>query len=174
MSAPKDLLSEALADDTLPEPVRRALSSGKHLERITLDAEGRWWHEGDPIDHPRIADLFHRSIERTPGGTFVLHIPPFTYPIEVRDTPYFVRQVTIAADATPPVHLRLSDGSEEALDLHSLRYVPERGFYCRVKAGAFAAHFCRPAYYALAEYVQEEGSRYSLVLGKEHIPIAVE
>lgn len=164
-----------LADTTLPEPVRRALLSGMPLERITLDDEGRWWHEGDPIDNPRIADLFHRSIERTAGGTYVLHIAPFTYPIEVKDTPYFVRY--FALDGETP-RIRLSDGSEEVLDVKSLRYVAGRGFYCQVKSndkgGTFSARFNRPAYYALAEHLEEDGGGYVLVLGNTRTVIAGE
>jgi hypothetical protein len=151
-----------LADATLPEPVRKALLSGMPLERITLDAEGRWWHEGDPIDNPRIVELFNRSIERTTGGTYVLHIAPFTYPIEVKDTAYFVRRVDLMGDGA---RLLLSDGSEEPLDVASLRSVQGRGFYCTVKGGAFAARFSRPAYYALAEHIEESAEGFELVLG---------
>lgn len=157
-----DFTAAVLADTTLPEPVRKALLSGLALERITLDAEGRWWHEGDAIDNPRIVDLFNRSIERTTGGTYVLHIAPFTYPIEVKDTPYFVRHIELADGG---VRLQLSDGSEELLDLKSLRSVTGRGFYCAVKNGAFSARFSRPAYYALAEHIEEVDGRFTLVLG---------
>jgi hypothetical protein len=160
-----------LADATLPEPVRRALLSGLPLERITLDAEGRWWHEGDPIDNPRIAELFHRSIERTPGGTYVLHIAPFTYPIEVKDTPYFVRRCEVQGQTA---RIYLSDGSDEQLEPKSLRYAADRGFYCAVKGGKFGARFNRPAYYALAEHVEEAGGSYVLSLGNTRTAIAAE
>src|SRR5262249_54219889 len=138
------------------------------IERITLDAEGRWWHEGDPIDNPRIVELFTRSIERTPGGTFVLHVGPFVYPIEVKDTPYLVRRVALLP-AEGAARIALSDGSEEPSDLASLRYVPGRGFSCRVKGGTFEARFSRPAYYALADCVQEDAAGELLVLGKTQI-----
>jgi uncharacterized protein len=151
-----------LADTTLPEPVRKALLAGMPLERITLDGEGRWWHEGDPIDNPRIVELFNRSIERTAGGTYVLHIAPFTYPIEVKDTPYFVRRVELVDDGA---RLMLSDGSEEPLDVPSLRASVGRGFCCAVKGGAFSARFGRPAYYTLAEHVEEVDGRFTLILG---------
>ena len=162
-----------VADSTLPEPVRRALLAGMPLERITLDEEGRWWHEGDPIDNPRIVELFNRSIERTTGGTYVLHIAPFTYPIEVKDTPFFVRRCELQGDAA---RLHLSDGSDEPLEVSSLRYVPDRGFYCAVKNGSHKARFTRPAYYALAEHIETEDAsgRYVLVLGNTRTSIAAE
>lgn len=138
-----------------------------------MDAEGRFFYEGDPVDNPRISALFHRSIERTPGGTFLLHVGPFTYPIEVRDTPYFVHKVTVEKK-TSQVHIELSDGSAEELDIESLRYVKDRGFYCRVKNGTFSARFSRPAYYTLAEFVEEEGEDAVLVLGPRRSVIATE
>lgn len=164
-TAPRDLRAEALADSTLPEPVRRALASGMKLERITLDSEGRWFHEGGPIEHPRIVELFNRSIERTPGGTFVLHVAPFTYPIEVLDAPLQVQRLEIVGEPPESVKLGLSDGSEETLDPQTLRYVPERGFYCQVKNGLMTARFSRPAYYQLAEHVDEEDGTHTLRLG---------
>lgn len=166
-----DFTAAVLADTTLPEPVRKALLSGLSLERITLDAEGRWWHEGDPIDNPRIVELFNRSIERTAGGTYVLHIAPYTYPIEVEDTPYFVRRIELAGDT---VRLYLSDGSDEKLDVSSLRSRAGRGFYCAVKGGAFAARFSRPAYYALAEHVEESSGGFTLILGSSRTVIREE
>lgn len=168
---PRDLREEALADPTLPEPVRRALASGLKLERITLDSEGRWFHEGGPIEHPRIVELFNRSIERTPGGTFVLHVAPYTYPIEVEDAPLQVRRVELTGNPPAAVQLFLSDGSEEPLDPATLRYVPERGFYCQVKGGRFTARFSRPAYYALAEHVDEENGAHILRLGPTSTPL---
>lgn len=171
----EDLVAAALADETLPGPVRQALLSGHRLERITLDADGRWRHEGEPIDNPRIAELFHRSIERTPGGTYLLRVGPFAYPVEVEDAPYFVRRAMISDDPSEPVPVRLwlSDGSEEPLDLASLRYVPGRGFYCRIerRGQAFGARFSRPAYYALADYIEEDGDGYALVLGSRRIAV---
>ena len=171
----QDWKAAILADATLPEPVRKALLAGMPLERITLDADGRFWHEGDPIDNPRIAALFHRSIERTPGGTYVLHIPPFTYPIEVKDTPYFVTRVEVAGDGA---HILLSDGTTEELDAQSLRYVAGRGFSCTVKRdsknGPLSARFSRPAYYALADNIEETAAGFVLILGNTRTVIQQE
>lgn len=171
MSNFQNLVDEVLADSTLPAPLRQALQLGQALERITLDEEGRWWHEDALIESPRIVELFHRSITRTPGGTYLLHVPPFSYPITVKDAPFIVRRITISPNETPPVRIFLSDGSEEPLDLSSLRYVPGRGFYCRVKGGTFDAHFCRPAYYSLAEYLEEGPFGYRLCIGNTSVPL---
>ncbi|MBW2149835.1 MAG: hypothetical protein JRI22_22825, partial [Deltaproteobacteria bacterium] len=39
--------------------------------------------------------------------------------------------------------------------------------YCKVKGGAFHARFLRPAYYQLAEFVEEEGGRFYIQRGGE-------
>jgi hypothetical protein len=165
-------------DPTLPEPVRRFLQTGARLESIVLDAEGRWLHEGEVIENPRLRALFHRSIGRTSGGTWVLSIGPFTYPIQVEDTPYHVRSLRVEdeGEGGPRVMLRLSDDTEEALDPATLRLSQEegRGLSCKVKGGAWEARLCRPAYLALAPRLVEGGGEdggYALELGGRRFPL---
>lgn len=69
-------VAQLLADTSLPEPVRRFLQSGATLESIYLDAEGRWFHQGEPFVNEALALLFTRSLVRTAGGTWMLSIPP--------------------------------------------------------------------------------------------------
>lgn len=126
-------IARLLADETLPLPVRQFLSAGGQLEQIVLDEEGLWSHQGEPFENPALIALFSRSLVRTPGGTWLVHVPPFSYPVEVRDTPYYVRSARCDGDQ---VVLHLSDDSEERLDPATLRYVEGRGLYCRVKAGS--------------------------------------
>ena len=151
-----------LADPTIPVPIRQALQRGAVLESIELDSEGHFWHEGERITDARISDLFHRSIQRTPGGTYLLVVAPFSYPLVVHDVPYWVTGVALATDCDsgdrPGLRVRLSDGSEEDLAIDTLRYQPRRGFVCRVKGGTMPARFSRPSYFALAEYVTEDES----------------
>ncbi|MEZ4462841.1 MAG: DUF1285 domain-containing protein [bacterium] len=143
-----------MIDETLPDVVKNYLRAGHRLERIALDRFGRWTHEGLDFENPRVIDLFSRSVQRTEGGTWVLVIPPFTYPIEVERTGYFVTAVD-AVEGT----IALSDGTSEVLDLDTLAYEGEGSLYCDVKGGRFEARFLRHAYYALADLLEEhEGS----------------
>lgn len=153
-------IARLLADETLPLPVRQFLSAGGQLEQIVLDEEGLWSHQGERFQNPALIALFSRSLVRTPGGTWLVHIPPFSYPVEVRDTPYYVRSARCDGDR---VVLHLSDDSEERLDPATLRYVEGRGLYCRVKADrgpgdgpGSAARLLRPAYFALSSQISEE------------------
>lgn len=156
-----------LADATLPTPVRQFLLSGGQLERIVLDAEGTWRHEGEPFANPALIALFNRSLQRTAGGTWVLHVPPFTYPIELADTPYYVRS---ARHEDGRILLHLGDESEQPLDPDTLRYVEGRGLYCRVQGGA--ARLLRPAYFALADQIAETADGFYLELAGRRSRIA--
>src|SRR5450432_2039943 len=106
-------VARLLADPTLPAPVRHFLTAGGQLERIVLDDQGQWSHQGEPFLNPALSSLFSRSLQRTPGGTWVLSIPPFCYPVTLADTPYYVRSARLEGDA---VELCLGDDTAERLD----------------------------------------------------------
>lgn len=157
-------------DQSLPEVVKNFLASGKKLEEIKLDARGKWTHEGLDFENPRIIKLFSKSIARTEGGTWVLDVPPFTYPIEVEDTPYFVEHITHTDDV---ITLSLSDDTEEQLDVKTLDYASGGRLYCEVKKGAFRARFKRQAYYNLVELAQvNDTGEIVLVWGEVQVPLS--
>ncbi len=140
-------------DPTLPEVVQDFLRSGAELQEIRLDERGRWTHEGLLFENPRIVDLFSRSVDRTEGGTWVLEVGRFTYPITVEDTGFFIDRVDWSQ--SPPM-VELSDKTTEALDVESLEYRPGGRLYCRVKDGNFRARFKHHAYHSITEHLDEE------------------
>ena len=166
-----DLRARVLADDTVPEPVRRALESGLVLEEIRLDGLGRWWHNGVLIGHERIVELFNRSVTVTDGGTYVLQVGPYTYPIFVDDTPFFVIAAFVSESASE-VRIRLNDDSEERLELETLCYESEGGLRARVKAGKFDARFLRRAFHDLIDHIEEGDTGYVLRVGELVIQLA--
>ena len=89
------LRAAAVADPDVPEVVRRFLSDGARLERLALDPFGRWTYQGREVEHPRVAALFHRSLERTPAGTWVLEVAPYVYPVIVEGAGRFVRKLRV-------------------------------------------------------------------------------
>src|SRR5688572_29087087 len=98
----------------LPPPPGQSRESG-----IVLDAEGRFWHRGERVQHPRMEAAFATWIRRHPDdGRYVLSNGYDWSYFEVQGTPFFVRGV-----AAEPAGLRLtlSDGSEELLDPTTLR-----------------------------------------------------
>src|SRR5271168_3957201 len=95
-----------------PEFFRFPAPEGRSREStIRLDAEGRFWHEGNPVEHAKLAQAMHGWVSRHPDdGRYILtNGYDWTYFI-VDDAPFFVRSVRIEPDR---VVLVLSDGSEE-------------------------------------------------------------
>lgn len=126
------LRARAAADPDVPPFVRRLLDEGARLEHIRLDAYGRWWHEGQPIDHPRVRTLFDRSLHRTAAGTWVLIVPPYTYPVLVDDVGRFVTQLR---DTDSGWQLELSTGEAEPLDASTWRTDGDAWLGVRLQCG---------------------------------------
>ncbi len=152
-------------DPTLPEVVQRFLRSGAQLESIRLDAHGHWWHRGGRFENRRVIDLFSRSVDRTDGGTWVVVVGRFTYPIAVDDTPFFVRSFTVEGEGPRErVLLELVGGDVEPLEVDSLTYDGELGISCSVRGGRLRARFLQAAYYALTQRLEEDADGYGLRL----------
>lgn len=152
----------------LPPPEGRSRES-----TIRLDREGRFFHDGAPVQHPGMARAFASWIARHPDdGRFILQNGyDWTY-FSVEDTPYFVGAVR----STPAgIELELSDGSVELLDPNALELDESGQLLTRVKTGTFQARFKRAAQLGLGEYLsQEEDGRWflSTARGPVLIPLA--
>lgn len=131
---------------------------------IRLDAEGRFWHDGEPITHAGMARAFASWIDRHPDdGRYILTNGfDWTY-FTVDDVPYFVRSLRIQGDRAI---LQLSDGSEEPLDPSTLEVGPRDALYLKVKEGSFDARFTQSAQTALGPLlVEDEDGEPALRLG---------
>ena len=139
-----------------PAPLRASRES-----TIRLDAEGRFFHEGEPVVHPGLAAAMHAWIRRHPDDRrFILSNGyDWTY-FTVEDVPFFVRSVHI--DDAGGVKLRLSDETDEAWDPATSRIGPRDALYAVVKRGhsqgPFDAKFTRFAQAQLAPaLIESEG-----------------
>lgn len=140
-----------------PEFFRFPAPPGRSRESsIRLDAEGRFWHDGERVAHPGMARAFASWIELHPDdGRFILtNGYDWTY-FSVDDVPFFVQGVRITAGR--PTAL-LSDGSEEPLDPTTLRIGARDALYVRVKQGRFEARFMPEAQTALAPLLVEDAA----------------
>ncbi len=156
-------------DETLPETVKGFLRKGYTLENITLHEQGHWTHEGLFFENQKVIDLFSRSVARTAGGTWVLDIPPFTYPIEVEDVGFFVTHASVTGDA-PSV--TVTDGYTYPLDPSSIRYAGGGRLYCAIRDGDFEARFLRSVYHGLADHMREQDGRIVLAVGGEDVALS--
>jgi hypothetical protein len=118
-----------------------------------LDANGRFSHDGLPVEHAGMARAFASWIGRHPdNGRYVLNNGwDWTY-FQVEDTPFFV--VSVRDEGGRP-WLVLSDGSEEELDPRRLRMGADDALYASVKEGAFEARFSREGQLGLAPWLSE-------------------
>lgn len=150
-------------DETLPETVKAFLRKGAKLENITLHQDGKWTHEGLDFENQNIIEAFFRGVNRTDGGTWVITLGPFTYPIHVEECGYFVRKVEL----TPSPRVFLSDGSDEKLDVSTLLYRAPGNLYCSIKNGRFLARFLRNPHNQMLERVVENDGQYIFELGDD-------
>ena len=138
---------------------------------IRLDADGRFWHEGERVEHAALEKAMHTWIARHPDdGRYILtNGYDWTY-FQVDDAPYTVRLLRLLPDA---VKLELSDETEEALVPETLRVGAGDALYAKVKGGRFEARFSRHAQTALAPILDEasDGSL-RLRIGATTYPVA--
>lgn len=165
---PTPIQAMGLGPNPTPEELeaffRAAPPPGRSREsRIVLDAEGRFSQNGEPFDHAKLAQAFHRWIGRHPDdGRYILSNGLDWSYFTVEDAPFFVRQL---AEKQGTLVLGLSDDSEEPLDPAQCRIAESGALYTQVKHGArggpFEAKFTRHAQTALAPYLEEgpEGPR---------------
>ena len=123
---------------------------------IRLDAEGRFWHDGDRVSHPALEKALHSWISRHPddGRLILTNGYDWTY-FQVDDAPFTVTALHVVGDRATLV---LSDDSEEPLVPEALRTGAANALYTRVKGGAFDARFSRHAQLALAPLLREKST----------------
>ncbi len=149
----------------LPPPEGRSRES-----TIVLDREGRFLHDGAPVEHPGMARAFASWITLHPDdGRFILNNGyDWTY-FSVEDVPFFVHSVREAGGA---LWLALSDGSESELEPSALTTGENGALYTPVKGGKFRARFDRAAQIALAPWlVSDENGQIYLEIGGQRARI---
>jgi hypothetical protein len=130
---------------------------------IRLDREGRFWHEGAPVEHPLVAQAFHRGLGRAPDGR-----PTITFG---RTWCYFTAdgalyQARTAACVTGPggtlqsCVLRLDDATDDEVLLvpGSIGIDHEGVLHVRVKEGREWARLLPAAQAELGRWVETSAS----------------
>ncbi|MET0405629.1 MAG: DUF1285 domain-containing protein [Cystobacter sp.] len=137
---------------------------------IRLDARLRWWHDDEPILHPRILELFNSSLLLDDAGRYQLQIGNDWCFVQVEGAAFEVRTVDVGADER--VSVRLSDRTAEVLDVASLVPGEDEVLECRVKAGRARARFSRDAQYQLGALMEQDAEgRLFLRAGQRLVPL---
>src|SRR5262245_52863039 len=123
-----------------PEFFRFPAPEGRSREStIRLDGEGRFFHDGALVEHPKLAAALHTWISRHPDdGRYILtNGYDWTYFI-VDEVPFFVRSVY---EKEGEAVLVLSDGTEEPLDPASVHVGGRGDIHLSVKADALGGPY---------------------------------
>ena len=140
---------------------------------IRRDAEGRWYQDGIPLEHPNLVRAFDRWIERAEDGRYCLKNDINWAYVTIEGAPLFVRSIAIEPEG---MRLRLSDEREELLDVETLRLGPDGALYCDARGGTMPARFDRHAMFQLEPVLgEDDGGLYIEVAGRRaHPPVALD
>jgi hypothetical protein len=152
--------------DVLPPPFPFSPESS-----LRVDATGVFWHEGQKFEHAGLAQAFAGWIAVEPEtGRYILKNDISWCYLAVDDAPLVVRGVREGEGGE--LHLSLSDGTTEVLDLATLRVDEDDVPYCDVRGGRLPARFLRPAAFALLCRVRPSGEGHHLLsVGERDVPL---
>lgn len=119
---------------------------------IELDAKLRWWHDGEPVEHPNIIEAFNRGLRVTDDGRYKLEIGNDWCFVKVHGAAFGVVAVDVADEG---VSVRLSDRTAEALDPATLAVGDDGVLTAKVKGGRATARFSRDAQFQLGELAEQ-------------------
>lgn len=131
---------------------------------IYRDAQGRWFHDGQPLEHPNLVRSFERWLEQAEDGRYCLKNDINWAYITLEGPAHFVRSLRLDADGG--VTLLLSNDRQERLNLASLRQDAEGALYCDVEGG-LPARFDRLAVSQLEDHIGEDARGVYLELSAE-------
>jgi uncharacterized protein len=153
-------------DETAPGPPVRWHT--REDSGLLLDKQLRWFHDGEPVQHPKIVELFNESLVPTEDGRFQLRVGKDWAYVTVEDAAYRVTGLDTTETA---VFLRLSDRTGEALVPATLALESDGVLSVRVKQGRAKARFSRAAQVSLGALLEESEEGLVLRLGATHIPV---
>jgi hypothetical protein len=133
---------------------------------IRIDKEGNWYYQGLPIVNQTIYLQLNQCLKKDSSGKYILMMNGEKCYLEVEDTPYVIREVSLkpAHKHSSPLMVKLNDGTEEELKVDTLRVGKDDVLYCKVKDVQYDARFLRAGYYQLAKFLQHDGKRYFLLV----------
>lgn len=120
---------------------------------IRRDARGQWFHDGQPVLHPKVKRAFDAWVDRAEDGRTILKNPVNWAYVQIEGAPVFV----LRAELRPQQGwlLGLSDGRTEPLRAETLRQDSEGSLYCTVREGRLAARFTASALVELSDSLEE-------------------
>ncbi|MCX8071949.1 MAG: DUF1285 domain-containing protein [Candidatus Binatia bacterium] len=142
--------------------------------KLVFGKDGRWYADGEPVTHERLARFFTRYLRRKPGqdGYEIWVDERFHADVEIEDTPYVV--TAVFPSESGQLCVRLNDDSIETLDAQGLTVGSDGVVRCSVKEGRERARLLRAAQAELASYLEEHDGTWCLHVGDRHYPVRYE
>lgn len=134
---------------------------------IRRDAEGRWFYDGEPLEHPNLTHAFDCWIARAEDGRYCLKNDINWAYFTLEGPPYFVRKARVD-ETSGQVMLTLSDDRVLPLDARTLREDERGALYCEAGDGMVAG-FSRHAMQQLEDLLREDEQGVYLALGQERV-----
>lgn len=150
---------ELVSEPSLPPGLSRETT-------IRRDADGRWFHDGEPVINAAVARAFDRWIDLSEDGRFCLRNRVNWAYVEIEGPPIFVERVRLEGGRAV---LSLSDERIEPLDLETVRRDAEGRLYCTVREGRLTAQLGRRAMLDVAEWLDEDGEGVCLRVGEHAV-----
>ena len=152
----------ALAEDQSLPPVEKWHPERDGQIDIRIARDGKWYHEGDPINRPALVRLFSTILRREEDGSHVLVTPVEKLAIEVEDAAFLAVEMKLVDDLVygQRAIFRLNTGDiiiagpEHSLELKGQDEAALPYFHVRANLWALMA---RPVYYELMEQAIETG-----------------
>jgi hypothetical protein len=135
---------------------------------IRIDREGIWYHEDVEITHKRTVALFNKSISVNKKGGYYLNCDKKPVSIVVDDVAFFVTGLTKKGKN---YQIKLSDGTQEPLDIKTIDIGDANQLYCSIKDSNVKALFERKVYYELMKGLAVRDGYYGLVIEDLFYPL---
>lgn len=142
----------SMSDDARPDALEAALEASRRNSGLRVDREGRFWHQGTLIAHPRIQAVLAAGVARhATTGEYIVCIGQEWAYLEVDDAPLVVLGLD---DVDGTAYLRLSDGHRERLDPARLWLGAADVPYASTRGDSMPARFSRTAFQVLARWLE--------------------
>lgn len=135
---------------------------------LTIDREGRWFHDGVRIEHPNIIEAFNRGLRVQPDGRVQLHFGNDWCFVVVERCAFGV--VAIDEGDGGRLSVRLTDRTAEWLDPATLALDADGVLEIAVKSGLARARFSRDAQFQLMSRLEPRGDALVLKVGEREWP----
>lgn len=148
-----------------PEQIERFRQIG-----LRLDRDGVFWHQGSPIEHPRLTRALLRWLDLRPSdGRPIVRLDERRYAyVHVDDAMLLVTSILWRGDRPIAV---LNDGTEEPLALDTLTVAGDDALYCKARDRELPARITPSAALSLADHVEERDGGFVLRAAGQTHPI---